>query len=61
MRDKVDFLHEYKAKSSLEVHTISFVGDGDIFPRAVFKMTSLQYLTKDVSNEVNFLHVYQKV
>ena len=59
MSDEVDFLQADKHESFLQIHAMTFGGDGQAFPKfpnSKFAM-SLQYLKKEVRDEVEFLHV----
>ena len=50
-------LHASKHESSLQIDTITFGGDSQAFPNfPIASLQCLQYLKKEVRDEVDFLH-----
>ena len=58
MSDEVDFLNVDKYESLPQIDSMILMGDGQAFPKfpnSKFAI-SLQYLKKEVKDEVDFLH-----
>ena len=53
MSDEFDFLHVDKHESSLQIDTMIFGGDCQAFPKFSKQQMSLQYLKKEVKDEVD--------